>query len=69
MAMYAQKNIEIYKRDIERVTTVTGASEIACVSPRTIYYQLIEGNIHAELVNSIWLVSVQSVKDYYNIKD
>lgn len=69
MAYRRHPDEAIYKRDIERVTTITGASEIAGRDPHTIYRHVIAGNIYAELINQIWLVSIASVKAYYNIKD
>lgn len=69
MAYRRHPDEEIYKQDIARVTTVTGASKIAHVHPDTIYKHVISGNIYAELEGNIWLVSIASVKAYYQLKD
>lgn len=69
MAYIRHPDEDIYKADISRVTTVTGASKIAFVHPDTIYKHVIAGNIYAELEGNIWLVSIASVKAYYGLQE
>lgn len=67
---YAKKRYEeIYRRDVQRVTTIKGASKLANVHPNTIYHHIMMDNIHAEIVHKMYLVSVQSVIDFYQLKD
>ncbi len=53
-----------YHEQISQVSTVPGIAELFHVAQTTVRYWILRGYIAAYQDGGVWLVSVQSVRDY-----